>query len=352
MNDDQFEFFRTLVESTGPSGYEAAVQSVWRARVEGAADSLSTDVLGNCIAVINAGGTPSVMLDAHIDEIGFIVKFIDDDGFLYFSTIGGFDAATLPGNRVIIKGRNGDVRGVIGRKPRHLMTEDDKKKAPEIKSMWIDIGVRNRADAESLVSVGDGGGRDHGVQRLNGNVITSSTLDDRVGSYVVAETFRAVARSRSTAEIQAVSSTQEEIGLRGARVSAYRSRADIGIAVEVTWTSDHPHAAKTELGDIRVGAGPAIFRGPNINPRVFDRMVSAAEAEGIPYQLDIYATGSPTDGHVMQMSRNGMAVGIVSVPTRYLHTASEVLSLDDVDATVALLTRFTAELQGGIDLTP
>jgi endoglucanase len=168
----------------------------------------------------------------------------------------------------------------------------------------------------------------------------------------MAETFRALASRQIEATVHAASSTQEEIGLRGARVSAYTTAADIGIALEVTWTSDHPQSTKTELGDIRVGAGPALFRGPNVNPRVFDLLLAAAVAEGALYQIDVYASGSPTDGNVMQMSRGGMAVGIVSIPTRYLHTASEVLSTDDVDAAVAILTRFTADLREGIDLTP
>lgn len=352
MNDEQFAFFQQLVETTGPSGYEAETQRVWRDRVSDAAAEISTDALGNCFAVLNPGARPSVMLDAHIDEIGFLIKYIDDDGFLYFGTIGGFDPSTLAGNRVRIIGKSGPVPGAIGRKPAHLLTEDERKKSPEVKNMWIDIGAKDRADAETMVQVGDAGGRAHGMERLHGNLVASSSLDDRIGGYVMAETFRALAGRNVQAAVHAASSTQEEIGLRGARVSAYTTAADIGIAVEVTWTSDHPQSSKSELGDIRVGAGPALFRGPNVNPRVFDRLVAAAEAEDLPYQLDVYASGSPTDGNVMQMSRGGMAVGIVSVPTRYLHTASEVASLDDIDAAVALLTRFTADLHGGVDLRP
>lgn len=352
MNDEQFEFFRKLVETTGPSGYEAETQTVWRERIGTAATDISTDALGNCVAVLNPGARPSVMLDAHVDEIGFLVKYIDEDGFLYFGTIGGFDPSTLAGNRVRIRGKSGPVLGVIGRKPSHLLTDEERKKSPELKSMWIDIGARDRADAESMVRIGDAGGRAHGLERLHGNVITSSSLDDRVGGYIVAETFQALAARGIEAGVHATSSTQEEIGLRGARVSAYTTHADIGIALEVTWTSDHPQSSKTELGDIQVGKGPALFRGPNVNPRVFDLLLAAAVAEGAPYQIDVYASGSPTDGNVMQMSRGGMAVGIVSIPTRYLHTASEVLSLDDVDAAVAILSRFTADLREGVDLRP
>lgn len=352
MNDEQFAFFQRLVETTGPSGYEAETQRIWRERIQDAATQVSTDALGNCVAVLNPGARPSVMLDAHIDEIGFLIKHIDENGYLYFGTIGGFDPSTLPGNRVRILGTHGPVLGVIGRKPSHLLGDDERKKAPELKAMWIDIGARDRAEAQSVVRVGDAGGRASGMERMLGNLVTSTSLDDRVGGYIMAETFRNLAARNIVAAVHAASSTQEEIGLRGARVSAYTTQADIGIALEVTWTSDHPESSKTELGDIRVGAGPALFRGPNVNPRVFDLLQAAAEAEGIPYQIDVYASGSPTDGNVMQMSRGGMAVGIVSVPTRYLHTSSEVLSLDDVDAAVNILTRFTADLREHVDLRP
>ncbi|GAC1407062.1 MAG: M42 family metallopeptidase [Chloroflexota bacterium] len=352
MNDEQFAYFQQLVEATGPSGYESQTQAVWRNRVQSAADSVKTDYLGNCIASINADSTPRVMIDGHIDEIGFIIRYIDEEGFLYFATIGGFDPSTLPGNRVRILGKNGPVLGVIGRKAAHLMSDEERKKAPEIKSMWIDIGARDRAEAETLVSIGDAGGRAAGMTRLQGTLLTANSLDDRVGCYIASETLRALSADRPKVGVFAASSTQEEIGLRGARVAAYDIDPQIGIALEVTWPPDHPHSSKTELGDIRVGRGPAIFRGANFNPRVSELLVAAAEAEGAPYQMDIYAGGSPTDGNVMQMSRSGIAVGVMSVPTRYLHTASEVLSTDDVDATVAILTRFIRDLSPDTDLTP
>lgn len=352
MNDDQFGFLRRLVESTGPSGYEANTQRIWRERVQDVADTVKTDALGNCIAAVNPSGTPRVMIDGHIDEIGFIIRYIDDDGFLYFATIGGFDPSTLAGNRVRLIGKKGPIDGVIGRKAAHLVSEEERKKAPEIKNMWIDIGARSREEAEEVVGVGDAGGRAAGMTRLLGNLVTANSLDDRVGCYIAAETLRSLSGSGIKAGVYAASSTQEEIGLRGARVSSYDIDAQIGVALEVTWTTDHPHSSKAELGDIRVGRGPAIFRGANVNPRVSERLIAAAEAEGAPYQLDIYAAGSPTDGNVMQMNRRGMAVGIMSVPTRYLHTASEVLSTEDVDAAVAILTRFIRDLDEGIDLTP
>jgi endoglucanase len=352
MNDEQFEFFRRLVEVTGPSGYEADAQRVWRERIADVATDVRKDALGNNVAVLNPSGRPRVMLDAHIDEIGFLVKHIDDNGFVYFATIGGFDSTTLAGNRVRIMGKDGPVLGVIGRKPPHILEQEERKKAPELKSMWIDIGVADRKEALELIAIGDAGGRAHGVQRLHGKIVTSAALDDRLGCYVMAETFRNLGANPPGAAVFASSSVQEEIGLRGARVSAYASEAEIGIALEVTWTSDHPQVSRTEIGDSRVAAGPVIFRGANVNPRIFERLAAAAESEGISYQVDIYAAGSPTDGNAMQMSRSGMAVGILSVPTRYLHTASELCSLDDVDAAVQTLTRFVRDLDGNVNLIP
>jgi endoglucanase len=352
MDEDQFSFFQRLVESTGPSGYEEQTQQIWRERVRAAADAITTDSLGNSIAVLNASGRPRVMFDAHIDEIGFIIKYIDDNGFLYFSGIGGFDASTLAGNRVRILTKNGPVLGVFGRKPVHLIEQDERKKAPELKNMWIDMGAASRAEAEKLISIGDAGGRAHGLDRLQGRLVASAALDDRVGAYIVAETFRAVADKKPQVAVHAASSVQEEIGLRGARVSSYQTEAEIGIAVEVTWTSDHPQTSKTELGDVRVGAGPVLTRGPNTNPRIFERLVEAAQSEGAPYQVEAQPRGTGTDQNVMQLSRSGMATGLLSVPTRYLHTASEILSLDDVDASVAILTRFINQLDSEVDLTP
>lgn len=352
MNDDQFAFLKRLVESTGPSGYEQATQRIWRERVQNAAASIETDSMGNVAAVLNPSGRPRVMIEAHIDEIGFIVKYIDDEGYLYFSPIGGFDPSTLAGNRIEIIGRDGPVRGVIGRKPIHLLEEDERKKLPDLKDMWIDIGAKDRREAESLIAIGDAGGRHVGLERLHGNILTANSMDDRVGTYIVAETFLAIAQSNPTACVVAVSAVQEEIGLRGAVVASYRANVDIGVACDVTWTSDHPQAPKTELGDIRVGAGAVLERGAANNPKVVERLIAAADAEGVPWQMSTNPRGTGTDEYVMQTSRGGMATGLISIPTRYLHTASEVLSTDDVDACVAVMRRFVQDLDQNIDLTP
>jgi endoglucanase len=351
MNDDQKRFFTTLVETTGPSGYEESTQQVWRERVGQAAET-QTDLLGNTIAVINPNGSPRVVLEAHIDEIGVQVRYIDENGFLYFNTLGGFDPATLPGTRVRLMGRDGPVDGVIGRKPMHVLTEDERKLNPKIEDMWIDIGVRNREEAQTVVRIGDAGGRAQGVAALLGNFLVANSLDDRAGAYVVAEAFLALARAQPRAAVYALSAVQEEVGLRGAGPAAYGIDAPIGVAVDVTYTSDHPETRVERTGEIRCARGPVMSRGPATSPRVFDRLEAAAESEGIAYQLDADPRGSGTDQYVLQVTRSGMATGLVSIPTRYLHTASEIVSTDDLDAAVALLTRFVLDLDDEVRLTP
>jgi tetrahedral aminopeptidase len=351
MNDEQFALLRELVTTTGPSGYESAIQTVWRKYVSQYA-TVETDYLGNAVAALNPSGSPRVMLEAHIDEIGFQVKYIDDNGFLYFHPIGGFDPSTLPGNRVRIIGKNGPVLGVLGRRPTHLQTPDEREKAPKVKNMWIDIGVKDRAEALEHVSVGDAGGRAHGVERMLGNFVAANSFDDRVGSYIMAQIASAVAKETPRAAVFIASCVQEEIGLRGAGPTAFGIDAPIGVAVDVTHPSDHPETPKTEIGDVRMGAGPVISRGANTNPRVFERLVAAAEAAGVPYQIEAEPRGTGTDQNAMYTVRSGMATGLLSVPLRYMHTASEIISLDDVDASVALLVRFVLDLGPDVNLTP
>ncbi|HZU14018.1 MAG TPA: M20/M25/M40 family metallo-hydrolase [Chloroflexota bacterium] len=351
MNEDQREFLRRLVETTGPSGYEERAQALWRERVAPVAP-VQIDAMGNAIATLNKDGSPRVIIEAHIDEIGFQVRYIDDDGFLWFSPIGGLDPVTLAGNPVRIMGKSGPVLGVIGRKAAHLVSDEERGKPPKLSSFWIDIGARDRAEAERLVAVGDAGGRAVGMASLQGQVITANSLDDRAGGYVIAEALRRLAAHPPQAAVIALSAVQEEIGLRGAEAGAYAINAPIGIAVDVTYTSDHPQAPKSEIGDIRVGAGPVLSRGANTNPRIFQRLVAAAGAEGISYQVDADPVGAGTDQHAMQIARGAMATGLISIPTRYLHTASEVASLEDIDACVRLLTRFVSDLTADADLIP
>jgi tetrahedral aminopeptidase len=351
MNDEQLAFLTRLVETTGPSGYEEHAQQVWRERVESAAMDVATDSMGNAVAVLNSSGAPRILLDAHIDEIGFLISDIDEDGFLYFSPIGGFDGETLVGNRVRILASGGPVLGVIGRPWARRLLEESKRPLT-LRELWIDIGATSREEAESLVRVGDAGGRAAGLARLHGNRLVANSFDDRVGVYVVAEVLRVLSHETLVPAVIGASVVQEEIGLRGATVAAYGTQADIGIAVDISPALDKPGVHTPENLRGIVGEGPILGRGPVNNPRLFDMLEAAARAEGVRYQVQAVPSTHGTDTLAMQVSRTGMATALISIATRYAHTASEIVSIDDVDGCVTILTRFIRDLPRDVDLAP
>jgi endoglucanase len=342
-----------LTEAAGPSGYEGPVRAVWRASVEEFAAEVYGDVHGSLTAVVNPKGTPRVMLAGHLDEIGLMITYIDDKGFLYFAPIGGHDPTILVGQRVRVQGTQGPILGVLGRKPIHLMRGDDRKEAVDIKDLWIDIGVADRAEAESLVRIGDPVSFAVGMERLRGDLLVSKAFDNRVGAYVAAEVARAVAAGSCEAAVFAVATSQEEIGLRGATTSAERIKPDAAIAIDVGFALDHPEvdSEKKRRGPMALGKGPQITRGANANPIVYDLLIQAAEEGGIPYQIDPAPADSGTDAWAIQVAHQGVATGVVGVSLRYMHTPVEVLSTRDLDQTVALLTGFIRRLRPDTSFT-
>ncbi len=335
-------FLEALVNAPGPSGYEGPVREVWKAEVEKVADGVTVDLHGNAIAVCNKSGAPRIMLAGHMDELGFQIIHIDDDGYLYIETIGGFDLGIVPGRKVRIHTKSGPVLGVIGKKPIHLMNEGERKKVPEKHDLWIDIGVKDGKEARKRVAIGDPITYDANFEPLRGSLAVSRGFDNKMGAYIVAETLRCVSQSRKKPEaaLYAVATVQEEVGLRGARTSAYGIDPLVGIALDVTCATDHPGTDKRKEGDVRIGGGPVITRGANVNPVVFNHLGAAAEKAGIPYQVSAAPGGTGTDANAMQLTRSGVATGLVSVPLRYMHTPVEILSLQDLDHTVKLLTEF------------
>lgn len=340
MNDRDFTFFKEFVEAPSPSGFEQPAQRIWRRELEGVADEIRTDIMGNAIARIDGGGEklPRVMLAGHCDEIGFMIKYIDDNGFLWFAPIGGVDAHLVPGQRVIIHAAGGPVVGVIGKKPIHLMEQKDRETVLKFKSMFIDIGCSTRDEAQKLVAIGDPATFAVGLERLQGDRVACRGFDDKMGAFIVAQALKEV-RRRGPAPVQlfGVSTVQEEIGLRGGTTSAYGVNPDIGIVVEVGHASDVPEVDKKEIGEHKLGAGPVIARGANINPALFDLLVRTAREDEIPYQVMAAPRATGTDANVMQLSRGGVATALISVPLRYMHTPVEVLSLTDLENTVRLL---------------
>ena len=354
MEESRIAFLRRLIATPSPSGFEQRAQQVIREEVRHYSDELRTDVHGNVIAALNPDGNPRVMLTAHCDELGFLVRYIDDKGFIYFAPIGGFDPSTLPGERVYIHTANGPILGVIGRKPVHLLQSDERGKAPKLSEMWIDIGVNSKEEAQALVAIGSVATRAAQLETLRGDVVVSRALDDKSGVFTVIEAMRRLyeQREKLKAGVFFVSAVQEEVGLRGARTSAFGVDPLIAVAVDVTFTSDHPQTSKHEIGDIALNGGPVITIGGHINPRIYNFLITAAEEAGIVYQIDPQASGTGTDTDVIQVARAGVATGLVSIPCRYLHTGSEIVSLKDINEIAELLSRFVLALDEQTNVIP
>jgi putative aminopeptidase FrvX len=335
------EFFRHVLETPSPSGYEQPAQRIIRRELKTLVDTIETDVMGNVIATIHAkeDDAPRVMLAGHCDEIGFMVKYIDDQGFIYFAPIGGIDTHLVPGQRVYIHTSQKSILGVIGKKPIHMIEAKDREKVIQLKKLFIDIGCSSRAEVEELIAVGDPITFAVGMERLYGDRITSRALDDKMGAYIITRVLRNIhARGSSPVELSGVSTVQEELGLRGGATSVYGVNPDVAIAVEVGFATDYPEIDKKDLGELKVGGGPIIARGANINPVLFRLLTETAQTEGIPYQIMAAPRATGTDANVMQLSRGGVATALISVPLRYMHTPVEVLSLIDLEHTIQLLT--------------
>lgn len=343
------EFLTDLLAARSPTGFEQEAQQVIDTYMEPVADTYEKDTLGNRMASLNPQGDPVLMLAGHMDELGLIVKHIDDKGFVYFTTLGGHDRVMISGRRVRIMNAQGDVPGVTGKRAVHLMSPEERKKVPEIHQMWIDIGARSRDEAEKRISIGDPVIYDHGFSIVHGTVATARAFDDKSGCYVVCETLRRLAASKKklAANVVSVATTQEEIGTRGAIPSSYTVNPHIGIAVDVGHATDHPDCDPKKFGLTKLGAGPILSRGPNINPFVFERLLETAQKHKIPYQLDAIPGPTGTDARAIQMTRSGVATALISIPLRYMHTPSELMDLNDIENTVKLLVHFAQSLKKG-----
>jgi endoglucanase len=294
------------------------------------------------------------MLAGHIDEIGFLVHYVSDDGCCYFRPIGGHDTVVLVGQRVVIHTRKGPVNGVIGKKPIHLLTEEERGKKVELQDLWIDIGATGGKDEvlEAGVRVGDPATYAYGYTPLLGDRAAARAFDNRIGAWVVAEALRRVKGMNPKAAVYSVATVQEEIGLRGARSSAYGIDPHIGIAVDVTFASDFPSMDKRKVSELNLGKGPTILRGANASRKLADFMIDLAEKKSIPYQLEATPGGTGTDANAMQISRAGMTTGLVGVPLRYMHTPGEIISLSDADNAAQWLAETCAAIGPEDDWTP
>ncbi|MBD3291412.1 MAG: M20/M25/M40 family metallo-hydrolase [Armatimonadia bacterium] len=352
MRKESLQFLKDLIAAPSPSGFEQPAQRVVRARMEQFADEITTDVHGNVTCVKNPAHPFRVMLAGHVDQIGFIVRHINDDGYIYASAIGGIDASIVPGSRVLIHGKDGAVPGVFGRTAIHLLKKSERGKKLDLDKLFIDIGAEDKEAAEELVAVADPITFDAPFQELEGDLVAAAGFDDKMGTFVCMEALRILSDRDIDCGLHAVSTVQEEIGLRGARTSCYCIDPAAGIAVDVTHASDYPGCDKTKQGDIKIGGGPVIARGPNINPVMGQMLQETADDKGISIHVTAAPRGTGTDANAMQLSRAGVATGLVSVPNRYMHTPVEVISLSDLENAAKLVAETVAKINEDIDFTP
>jgi endoglucanase len=354
MAPTSLPFLKQLLDSPGPSSYETLPARAWRAEAERFADRVEADVSGNSFATLNPQALPRVMLAGHIDEIGVMVTYLDDDGYLSFDTIGGWDHQVFVGQRVQLLGPGGPVPGVIGKKAIHLMEKEDREKASKAQDLWIDIGAASRAEAAARIRVGDPGVLASTVLEFPNGRIVSRSLDNRVGAYVVLEALRRLAHDRPSARVTAVATTREEIGSTGggARTGARVVEADVALVVDVTHATDYPGVEKRKHGDYKLGGGPVIARGASINPVLVDLLLAAAEAERIPYTLEAAPRGTSTDADNIFTALKGVATALVSVPLRYMHSPNEMVMLEDLERTARLLAAAARRITSATDLVP
>ena len=360
------QVLRDLLAARGPSGYETAPAAVWRAAAEAFGAEVATDVVGTPSARVAArGGGDSVpaaqpagdagpatagdprrlVVMGHIDEIGLIVTHIDDEGFLWFREVGGWDAQILVGQRVVLGTRAGELVGVIGKKPIHLLRDEERKKVAEVRDLHIDIGARDGEQARELVRVGDVAVIDGDPVELPNGRIASRALDNRLGSFVALEAARLVAQAGGEDggsagaewELLAVAAAQEETTFGGSRTSAFSLQPDAAIVVDVTHATDAPGIEVKESGKHPLGSGPVLSRGSTLHPRLFELLHDTAEREGIPFTVEAIGRNTGTDADAVHLSRGGVPTALVSIPLRYMHSPVELVALTDVHAAARLI---------------
>jgi putative aminopeptidase FrvX len=340
-----------LLNARGPSGYETAPAAVWRDAAKSFA-KVSTDVVGSPLARVAAkhdskSPPQRLLVMGHIDEIGLIVTHIDDQGYLWFGSVGGWDAQILVGQRVVLDTRAGSVTGVVGKKPIHLLREDERKKVAEIRDLHIDIGASDGADARERVRVGDVAVIDADPVELPNGRLISRALDNRLGSFVALEAARLVAQAGGAEwELAAVAVAQEEITFGGSRTSAYSLKPDATIVVDVTHATDAPGIDVKEIGKHELGSGPVIARGSTLHPGLFELLYETAEREKIPFTVEATSRSTGTDADAVHTSRAGVPTGLVSIPIRYMHSPVELVQLEDVHACARLIAAAALSLDG------
>jgi endoglucanase len=339
-----------LLSARGPSGYEGDPTRVWLDAAKEFAQ-VSTDVIGTPLALVapargGRGPRRRLMVMGHIDEIGLVVVHIDDEGYLWFREVGGWDAQILVGQRVVIETQAGPVPGVVGKKPVHLLRDEERKKVADIREMHIDIGARDGEQAREMVRVGDVAVIDAEPLALPNGRLASRALDNRLGSFVALEAARLVAKAGGGAwELESVAAVQEETTFGGSRTSAFSLEPDAAIVIDVTHATDAPGIDVKGSGKHELGSGPVIARGSTLDARLFEVIHSAAQAEKIPFTIEASGRATGTDADAVHLARGGIPTALVSVPIRYMHSPVEMVQLDDVHATARLVAAAALRLK-------
>jgi endoglucanase len=352
LSTESIQFLKKLLDTPGPSSFESAPARVWRAEASRFAQ-VTSDVAGNSMAVVNPDGSPTIMLAGHIDEIGVIVTYIDDDGYVYIAPIGGWDPQVLVGQRIRFTGRHGDVIGVIGKIPVHIIRVEDREKAARMRDLWVDVGARDKKECLTMLSVGDPGVIDaHAVELPNAR-LASRSIDNRIGAFAVLEALRRYAAKPGKARVVAVATAQEEIAYHGggALVCASCLQPQMAIVVDVTFAIDHPNIEKKEHGEARLDGGPVLTRGAVVSPVVFGLLRDVAEKKKIPFTVHAAGRDTGTDADAIHIAREGVATGLVSIPNRYMHSPSEMISLNDVNNVAELIAETCRTVTPKTDFT-
>jgi putative aminopeptidase FrvX len=349
MREPSLAFLEHLLNTPSPSGHEHRGQRVWLDYVAQYADDTYSDAHGNCVAVLNQGGSPRIMLAGHADEIAMTVNYVDEQGYLYIRRLGGVDPAITKAQRVVIHTRTGPIRGVVGNVAPHLTKTDKDRKLPEIHDLFIDIGASTREEALGLVRIGDPITLTDAFELLRNDLAIARAFDNRIGTFAVAEALRLLrsGKKRLRAEVCAVSNIMEEVGLFGARQIAYSLQPEIALVVDVTHATDVPTVNKAMHGDVRIGKGPTITHGGSSHPEVVARLESIAARHQIPLQHEAVSSSSGTDTDAIFWTRGGIPSALLSLPNRYMHSPVELISLTDLEAIPKLLAAFCLSLTPG-----
>ncbi len=338
------EFLFELLNTPSPTGFEAPGQRVWAGYVKSHADSVQSDAYGNVWATLEGADAeaPSIMLEAHADEIGFMVKYITTDGFLHVDRIGGSDHAIARGKRVVLLGDDRPVKGVVGNTAIHLRPREGDEKAPKLEELFIDIGANTKEEVAARgLRVGHPAVYAESVEELTEKRLIGRALDNRLGGFVIAQVMKKLAKGKRPAStVHAVNAVQEEIGGNGARMVAYRLEPDLALVLDVTHATDSPGIEKSKFGEVKLGGGPSITHGSVNHPKMVERLMDVAKTAKIPLQHESSSRFSGTDTDVIFLSKSGIPSALTSIPMRYMHSTIETVDLDDVEHMIKLMTGF------------